>query len=493
MTDLQLHGQLLTASVEDRILNYRLLPFGEEGYPSTGKLTVEAGTLTIPADISQLPINMEHDYKRPVGRFVSITETEEGINASVRIAKTSEGDDALILAAEGLRTGISVEISDYVIRAGKLIKGILAGAGLVVYPAFESAQLAVASDHGDLEEELSESNRDTESNEMPNEEKETLMAENNEVVPDGRLNANNSGSKLEFNPETVARFFAEEGKAGAQKMEAAFALQTFQPTYDVTHQPQWLGEVWSKRAYTRRFVPLLQQGTLTSWRAEGFRITNLPTVAPWAGAPAEVHSSTASVEVVTSEANNLAGGYSLDRRYLDLGSASFIDVMYRGAVEDYARKTDAIALAQIIDAAGETTPVAAPVGEVDVLDSVLVGARQLLSTDRSPSFALVPADSYYEMALSRGADNRLNYLNNTASLTEGNVAGFRVIPVAGLENVIVGTSDAATFYELAGVVRVSALDIQHGIVSEAVHGYWAFLLNDEGGFVQVGGDSGEGE
>lgn len=149
MTEIHAYGELLTASAEDRTLTYKLLPFGEEGFTSIGKIVASKGSVTIPEDMNALELNEEHDYKRQIGKFIRVDETETGLEATVRIVNTTKGNDALTLAAEGLRTGISVEIANPIIRDGKLTAGQLTGAGLVVRPAFKNAQL-VAEDFGDL-------------------------------------------------------------------------------------------------------------------------------------------------------------------------------------------------------------------------------------------------------------------------------------------------------------------------------------------------------
>lgn len=155
VTSIKALGSLLTANVDERVLTYRLLPFGEEGRTSAGRLTVDAGVVQIPEDAATLVANMEHDHTRPVGRFVSVGETDGGLDCAVRVARTSQGDDLLVEAAEGLRTGISVELDDVTIRSGRLVAGRLTGAGFVARPAFASARL-VAADVGDLPDDLPE-------------------------------------------------------------------------------------------------------------------------------------------------------------------------------------------------------------------------------------------------------------------------------------------------------------------------------------------------
>lgn len=151
MTAIRAAGTLLKASVASRVLEYLLLPFGEEGRTSAGRVTASKGSVTIPAD--HVVANIEHDRSRPVATSIVIDETEAGLVASFTVLPTAAGNDLLVEVEAGVRPGISVEIDNPVIRAGKLLAGKLSGAGFVAQPAFPSA-LLVAADAGDLPEEL---------------------------------------------------------------------------------------------------------------------------------------------------------------------------------------------------------------------------------------------------------------------------------------------------------------------------------------------------
>ena len=52
---------------------------------------------------------------------------------------------------------------------------------------------------------------------------------------------------------------------------------------EITAAPGWLGEVYAKAAYQRKYIPLITQGALTSYREKGFRFSTLPTVAKYNG------------------------------------------------------------------------------------------------------------------------------------------------------------------------------------------------------------------
>lgn len=141
---------LLEASERDRTLRYLLLPWGEQGRTSIGAVIASPGSVELPDDPSSVKLNLEHDRRRPVGRATALWEEVSGILATFVVARTSTGDDVLEEAAAGLRTAVSVEVDEPVVRRGRLLSGLLTAAAAVVEPAFPSARL-VASDCGVVE------------------------------------------------------------------------------------------------------------------------------------------------------------------------------------------------------------------------------------------------------------------------------------------------------------------------------------------------------
>lgn len=141
---------LLEASERDRTLRYLLLPWGERGRTSIGEVVASPGSVELPDDPASVKLNLEHDRRRPVGRALQLWEEAAGVLAVFTVARTSVGDDVLEEAAAGLRTGVSVEVDEPVVRRGRLLSGLLTAAAAVVEPAFPSARLA-ASDCGDLD------------------------------------------------------------------------------------------------------------------------------------------------------------------------------------------------------------------------------------------------------------------------------------------------------------------------------------------------------
>lgn len=507
-TSIKAAGRLLTASTETRVLEYLLLPYGEPGRTNVGRVTASAGCIEVP---EQIVANLEHDPKRPVARSTRLEETDTGIVAAFRIAPTQAGNDLLVEASEGLRTGISVEIDNTVIRDGRIVAGALTGAGFVTTPAFPSAQL-VAADAGDLPEELypdSESTSESEETivvdgvtyvrkttstyktettpkDAPNDEADDDTPEENPVPPvtaSAPADLHRSTAKAEVSVHDVAKLIASAVEHQNPQMLAALSDIKYDGTGGLTQnitQPAWIGELWSGKSYQRKIVPLFGQAALTGMKIAGWRWATKPGVDSWAGNKAAVPSGTVSTEPYEVAAKRLAGAHDIAREFRDFDVPGFWEGYFKAMTESYARKTDDGVLADVLAAAtavtSGTVPAGAPAGLVKIID----GALSFVDV-ASPSFALVAPDVWREILLTP-TDKTLEYLSSSLGIEDGSLAGFRIIPAAGLAtgSVLVGARDAATVYELPGSpIRVEGLDLVKGGIDVGLFGYYGTVIHDD--------------
>ena len=541
MTTIKIAGRVMTASREDRTITGLLLPYGEEGRTNVGKITAAAGCLTIP-EASDVKLDIEHDETRPVGRGAAIGETDDGIVATFSIARTRAGDDVLEEAAEGLRTGLSVEVEEPIIRAGALIGGKLTGAGVVVKPAFPSAQL-VAADAGEFVEtvtvdttietespygtsstvehvertstytedvavdepeegtqasdatpatEETEALAEAEDNEGDEPEKEEDMSETTitaaaATVPTGSLVAAPK-PKAEPGLRDVTAMLAAAYKSGGERKMLAALSDVVPANVDEMALPGWLGELWSGVAYQRRFIPLFDQKPLTNYELKGWRWATKPTVAPYAGNKGDVPSAAIATESVTIAAQRLAGGHDIDRKFRDFGETSFFEAYFRAMTESYARLSDIAVLDDVAAAATVVDAGTIPTGVAKGLVFIVDGALEVLDLGTT-SFAVVSKDLYRDILLTQESD-ALKYLNAALGFESGTLegGGFRIVGTDQLTagSVLVGIKDAVTVHELGGVpIRVEAEDIAKGGIDEGVFGYYAVNVHDADGLALV--------
>lgn len=542
---LKARGNLLAASTEDRTLRYRLLPFGEPGSTNKGKVLASAGAIEVPAD--SLPVNLEHDYTRPLGRM-TVSEDADGLEATVDVARTRAGDDVLEEAAQGLRAGISVEIDNPIIRAGRLIAGKLSGAGLVVKPAYPSA-LLMAADFGDTEpdedndddavtdaeaeeanEQLDVARAAIDAGDLPaaaaaiaaaqEEITPTTESETNPVPVNAsaapsstdallasiaaHMNKSGNGNTLEAADEglTLDKFAATfRGMAGQDSRMTAAALDTITQAdvFDPTSQPAYLGELWNNTTYVERFAPLVTRENLTGMSVKGWRWVEgkSPIVDDWdpafsGVAPAETMNQIPTGEVVAESdewfAKRIAGGNRFDRVHVDFPVPGVLESFLREQTEYIKKRRDARVKQHLIGAAKPIVGTGS-----DVLNpwrKIILGAMHVLEYSK-PTYALIGNDLYRELLGTDMLEN-LAMLDTTLGLEAGTMAGFRIQPAEITDTamngkIFVGASNATVLHETGGgsPIRVDAQELSIGAVDKAVFSYYLLRSDDRGGIVEV--------
>jgi HK97 family phage prohead protease len=137
----------LIANVEERLISGKIVPAGtgEVGNTSAGKVVFEKGAIALPEDPKTIKLLNQHDSRQPLGKATQFTEQEDGIYASFKVSRSNRGSEALILAEEGLQSGLSVGVevikskqkgNVMFVSAAKLLE-----VSLVTEPAFKSAQV----------------------------------------------------------------------------------------------------------------------------------------------------------------------------------------------------------------------------------------------------------------------------------------------------------------------------------------------------------------
>lgn len=513
MTDvMQIDAGTLTASLDDRTVTGLLVPYGEECRSNLGRFSVDSGAFSIPADSSVMGFNREHAREDVLGRATSVAETPKGIVATFSVARTPEGDEALADIAAGRVKHLSAEVANVVIKAGKAVGGRLFGGALVKTPAFPSATLLAAAP-------------DTEVEPLEPEDPEAETAESTEVNPDGSVTTKVTTTKTETDPEgvvtkteTVTTVTSEQPETLAEVEEPIVGNATIPSTLAASAKtdsvdkatllssisaavktqdsslmaalsdvkisgtgavgtgvvvPDYVGEIWSGRAFQRRVIPLISSGTLTSLSTTGWRFVTPPQVDEWAGNKAAIPSNTPTTEAVTWGITRFAGGWDIAREFIDFGETAVIDSFLKLAADSYAKKSDNKVLADLKAGATTGTVGTIPTGVGQAMAKIVRGALRVISADALPSFALVAPDVFEELVFTK-KDDVLAYLSMSLGLEEGSLDTFKIVPHAGMAagTVLVGAKEAAGAYELAGSpIRVNALDIAKGGVDEALFGY----------------------
>lgn len=513
----------LFANPENRTLRGLLLPFGELSAPSmsdTQPIMFSAGTVELPADPAAFVLNEGHSQFEPRGHALSLEETDAGIVAEFQIARTPEGDAILERAANpdpAARPRLSAEVAGIVRDGIRAVSSRLTGAAFVEQGAFASAGLfSIAPDEAQaLTDDVLTAIQDAvvttvaaHVDSAPTTDPTQPTAPTNPtqgatMTAGQALASLANGTPAEKTDKTsaaglfaaLAEYGATQSKdslAGYDNLGAVFAIQSVQNDGPGTGSakktigadtaaPQVLNELWSRRAYERKYVPLVNSASLTNYTGTGWRWVEgkAPQVAEYNGNNEEIPSNEIDTEPVSFTAIRFAGGHKLDRRFRDFNDTTVFDSYFQHATEDYSRKTDAKTLANMVAGATAVTPGTVPTGVAKGLAAIIDGALSVITAENNPSFAVVSPELWRDIVLT-GKDEVLGYLSASVGLETGTLDTFKFIPGAvGTGKVLVGAREAMTVYELAGVpIRVEGLDPHHGAIDPALFGYYASVVNN---------------
>ena len=350
-------SEITAADTETRTITGLIVPFGATGNTSAGAVVFEPGSITIRAGKTKL--FADHDNRQVLGSMISHEITTAGIMASFKIANTTAGNDALELAASGLKSGLSVGVD---VKASKPSDGVmyvsqsdLQEVSLVESAAFESAAVcSVAASETDPETPTNESEASM-SEATPEVEPETVEASRSRVpvaYTEARNPINDAGTYLHHTIRATmgneeSALYVRAADAKAQRLYAANDSFTTNPAFSPT---QFVSTVIDTSVMTRPTIDAL--GGARPLSPSGMTIAH-PKITTNAtiGTVAE-GASTAATQIVSSYVNatvvKLAGAQIMSAELLDRSDPSFMAAMMENCTRAYAKASDAAVIAEIV-------------------------------------------------------------------------------------------------------------------------------------------------
>ncbi len=360
--------QITAADSNSRTISGRIVTFEETGNASIGKVQFAAGSIEPTAVL----LNLEHDRTRRIGKTLSIESTDQGIDATFKIAETTAGNDALVEAQEGLRDGFSVEVSfdEYeTLKDGtvRILAGELTGVALTSEPAIRSARVeSVAA----TEEEISDSTIEpeetptTEGDEVDNTVAQAEAVETVEAAKSVTAQSNNVGGwKATPRIEITAAKYLENKVLAATGDESArqYVLAADNTTDNAGLVPtRQLSEVINGLSTTiRPSIDAISRGALpdAGMTFEIPKITQAPTVAI-AAEDAIFSDTDQNAAFLSVDVKKFAGQQKFSVELLTRTSPLFYDELLRNMVAAMAKAQNAYVNAQLIAGAtadGTTT------------------------------------------------------------------------------------------------------------------------------------------
>jgi HK97 family phage prohead protease len=489
----------LTADSASRTVSGKIVPLNvEAGSTNMGKVIFQSGSIEI-ADPKSIKLLSQHDTKKPLGRMVSFSESEDAIYAVFSISRSQRGTEALILAEEGLQSGLSIGAE---VLKSKIKDGItyvssarLVETSLVTEPAFKSAQVTdIAAEESVVEEETQPTESETATVEQT-----TPAVEATPVEAPAVEAARPTVSAAYYTKpriEVTAAKYAENSIRAALGDESArqYLLAAADTTDNAGLVPtRQLSEIINPLGTTiRPSIDAISRGVLpdAGMTFEIPRITQMPTVAiePEGDAFSDTDQNSNFLSVTVQK---YAGQQTFSVELLDRTSPAFFDELVRNMAAAYAKATNAAVNAALI--AGATTDATTTVAYPSASELLGIVARGSASVYGATAGLANPFAR--NMVVSTGQWSNIMSLNDAGrpiytasqpmnaggqvaptSLT-GNVAGLNlyVDPTNGGDGdgtILIVNPDAYTWYE-SPTYRLRAESTANGSVTVGYYGFGA--------------------
>jgi len=369
---------ITSADSESRTITGRVVTWNETGSTSAGLTTFKPESIAT----KNVKLLLEHDRTRPIGKVLSMTATEQGIDATFKIAETTAGNDALIEAATGLRDGFSVGVKvnahDFVDGVLVVAKGSLDEVSLVSEPAIDSARVSsVAASQDGMDDEEKEEMKATDENSDPLDEEteETNPTTEGEQVSDTTVPESAAAETVEASKHVPMAYTAPRSpivdkvsylqyslKASVLHDEDArqyvkAADNTTSTAPGMVPTPQSRTVINALANADRGMIDALSREALsaTGMTFELPKVTAVPTVANIAE-NAAITESNLSATYISVPVNSFKGRAISTIELIDRSDPSYLTALLQNLEFAYAKVTDEFATGTIV-AAGQQTGV----------------------------------------------------------------------------------------------------------------------------------------
>ena len=476
---------LVAADTDSRTISGRIVTWGEAGNTSAGKTVFAKDSIAL----KPVKLFIDHNMDKPIGKVLDFETTDEGIDATFKIANTQRGNDALVEAMEGLKDGFSVgiKLTEYDnTDEGLIVKNSqLVEVSLVETPAIDSARVSeVAASDETNEQEGSDM---TDTPELQTENEVSVEAPKPEVSAKRTSAPVFTAPRVDTNV-TAGQFVhaqikASQGDADARDLVAALEIATVSENTGMV-PPNYLRDIIGIIDDSRPFINSIERAPLPA--------TGMKIFTPKLGAQATVELTAEGVEFdstdtqVTFQEDNIvkfAGANIINVELLDRSDPSFLDLLLRELAASYAQKTDAYALGLARDTAVGSSGATIYAAIVDgIADSYNVMRRTPNRLVVHPSAAgtiswaqlLAAVDEDKRPLFSAVAPSNAGGVITQGS-TNGTVAGLDLVVdpnYTGDQFALVYPSDAMRFHE-SGTVQLRSNIVANGRVEIGVYGYVA--------------------
>lgn len=472
---------------ESRTITGRIVRFGVPS--STQRVTIRSGSLTPRDPIGRVKLLLDHDKSKPIGYMTALELDDDGATATFHVPDTPAGNTALAEAKAGLRDGLSVGIAVREVErqpGGLLVHDAeLYEVSLLPVPDFADAYVTnVTASATEKEPTMTETNITAEPVGITEEEAaEAVTATLSTTAPERQFAPPIDVAPRALNLSTAVNRMADAINSGNPD-EIRLALADIVPADDkgkgFIGRDDWLGELWTASDNRRPWFDLFggaQQ--LTTLKGVGYRWKDRPAPGKYKGNKTEVPTNKASTEAVEFTAERWAGGWDIDRIFIDLGDPGFLQAFWTAALAEYATASNADIAEKVIAAATASKATA-----TNALSAIKTLASEMRAIGATPTgFMLSPDlfDQYADLKQSEVPFWLANTVGGvdlnagTATPTPGIM--LTVSPELPTGTVLAADRRAATVREKTPI-RINGVDIARGGVDLGFYSYGRLDVND---------------
>ena len=500
METLYLEASSIECSEERREISGKIVPLGtgEIGHTNLGAYTFAANSIDI-ADPSKIKLLSQHDLKKPIGRMTAAETRADGIYATFKLSRSSGGNDALIMAQEGLVTGLSIGAEIIASQPSKDGHTVVSSArlkevSLVTVPAFASSEiLEIAAEEVIPVEETKQTESETVVEDTTVEAAPVEAAAVEAARPtvtamyytNPRLNLNVTAGEY-----AKAQLNASRGDADARELVAALSVATVAENTGMV-PPTYLKDVIGIIDSSRPFIDSIERAALP---ASGMKIFT-----PKLGVQASVDLTAEGAEFASSDTTvtfqednvvKFAGAGVLDLELVDRSDPSFLDLYLRELAASYAQKTDQYAAKIAADGSSDSSSttiykaiaksIADSFGVMRQTPNNLLVATSGGNDNVDFAGLLGEVDSTGRPLYAAAAPQNANGLVTQGS-TNGTIAGLNLVVdpnytggTAGVKVGLVYPTMAMRFHE-SGTLQIRTNVVSNGQLEIGIYGYVAVV------------------
>ena len=501
METLYIEASSIECSEERREISGKIVPLGtgEIGHTNLGAYTFAANSIEI-ADPSKIRLLSQHNMQKPIGKMISAETRSDGIYAVFRLSRSSAGSDALIMAQEGLVTGLSIGAEIIASKPSKdgytvVSQAKLKEVSLVTVPAFASSEILEIA----AEEVIPAVETPTETESETVVEDTTVEATPVEAAAveaarptvtamaytSPRINLNVTAGEY-----AKAQLNASRGDADARELVAALQVATVAENTGMV-PPTYLKDVIGIIDSSRPFIDSIERAALP---AAGMKIFT-----PKLGTQAAVDLTAEGAEFASADTTvtfqedtvvKFAGAGKLDLELVDRSDPSFLDLYLRELAASYAQKTDQYAAKIAADGSADSSSttiykalaksIADSYGVMRQTPNNLLVATSGGNDDVDYAGLLGAVDTTGRPLYAAAASQNANGLITQGS-TNGTVAGLNLVVdpnyTGGTSAIKVGLvypTMAMRFHE-SGTLQIRANVVANGQLEIGIYGYVAVV------------------